>query len=126
MRIGIEHVAVFAKDTKALSDWYKEVFDCKVVYDSGKGTYFIAFEDNSMIEFCTASTENIPSELTAPGLRHIAISVDDFDVLADRVRKTGAQIISEPVVNEKGVGTMFFRDPEGNILHLISRKTPLV
>ncbi|MBQ8525549.1 MAG: VOC family protein [Clostridia bacterium] len=126
MKIGIEHIAIFAKDTKALSDWYKDLFDGEVVYDNGKGTYFIAFADKSMIEFCKASTENVPTELSVAGIRHIAISVDDFEVLVDRVKKTGAEIITDAVVNDKGVGTMFFRDPEGNILHLISRKTPLV
>lgn len=126
MKIGIEHVAVFAKDSKALTDWYKNLFDCEIVFETGTGIYFIAFADKSMMEICPASTVNVPTELTIAGIRHIAISVDDFDMLADRVRKTGAEIISDAVVNENGVGTMFFRDPEGNILHLISRKTPLV
>lgn len=126
MKIGIEHVAIFAKDTKALSDWYKEIFDGEVVYDNGKGTYFIAFEDKSMIEFCKASSDAVPTELSDGGLRHIAISVDDFEMLVDRVKKAEVEIITDAVVNEKGIGTMFFRDPEGNILHLISRVTPLV
>ena len=31
MITGIEHVAIFAKDTKKLSDWYVEMFDGKIV-----------------------------------------------------------------------------------------------
>ena len=126
MKIGIEHIAIYAKDTKKLSDWYKDIFDGEVVYDNGKGTYFIAFSDKSMIEFCSSDSENIPTELTVPGIRHIAISVDDFDLLVDRVKKTGVEILKDAVVSDKGIGTMFFRDIEGNILHLISRKTPLI
>ncbi len=126
MKIGIEHIAIYAKDTKSLSDWYKNVFDGEVVYDNGKGTYFIAFSDKSMIEFCLADTDNVPTELTVPGIRHIAISVDNFDELVCRVKAQNVEILKDAVVSDKGIGTMFFRDPEGNILHLISRKTPLV
>jgi catechol 2,3-dioxygenase-like lactoylglutathione lyase family enzyme len=126
MKIGIEHIAIYAKDTKKLSDWYKQIFDGEVVYDNGKGTYFIAFSDKSMIEFCSSEAENVPTELTVPGIRHIAISVDDFETLVDKVKAQGVEILKDATVTDKGIGTMFFRDPEGNILHLISRKTPLI
>ncbi len=126
MKIGIEHIAIYAKDTKKLSDWYKNVFDGEVVYDNGKGTYFIAFSDKSMIEFCSSESDNVPTALTVPGIRHIAISVDDFDALVEKVKGENVEILKDANVSDKGIGTMFFRDPEGNILHLISRKTPLI
>ena len=75
-----------------------------------------------------ADSENIPTELSVPGIRHIAFSVDpsEFEALSEKVSNSGAEILKPAVMNEKGVGTMFFRDIEGNILHLISRKAPLV
>ena len=87
MKFGIEHIAIFAKDTKALSDWYKDLFDGEVVYDNGKGTYFIAFSDKSMIEFCCAPEENVPTETNVAGIRHIAISVDDFDAAVEKINE---------------------------------------
>ena len=126
MITGIEHFAIFAKDTKKLSDWYVDMFEGEIVYDNGKGTYFVAFADKSMIEFCTASTENVPTELEIAGLRHIALSVDDFDGAVKKVKDAGVEIIKDAAVAANGIGTMFFRDPEGNILHFIARPTPLV
>lgn len=124
--IGIEHIAIFAKDTKVLSGWYKDMFDGEIVYDNGKGTYFVAFADKSMIEFCTADDENVPTELSMAGIRHIAISTDDFDTLTKKVIESGVEILKPATVSDKGIGTIFFRDIEGNILHLISRPQPLV
>ena len=124
--IGIEHIAIFAKDTKVLSGWYKDMFDGEIVYDNGKGTYFVAFADKSMIEFCTADEENVPTELSMAGIRHIAISTDDFDTLTKKVIESGVEILKPATVSDKGIGTIFFRDIEGNILHLISRPQPLV
>lgn len=127
MITGIEHIAIYANDTKALSDWYVNMFDGEIVYDNGKGTYFVAFKDKSMIEFCKNTDEN--NELTAldkPGIRHIALSVDNFDEAVAKVKGAEVEILKDAVVTEKGIGTMFFRDPEGNILHFISRVTPLI
>ncbi|MBQ6907274.1 MAG: VOC family protein [Clostridia bacterium] len=128
MEIGIEHIAIFAKDTKKLTDWYKNLFDCKTVYENGKGTYFLAFSDKSMIEFCTCEEHNISAELSAPGIRHIALSVneEDFKVLEEKIKNSETEILKPAQINDKGVGTMFFRDIEGNILHLMLRKTPLI
>ena len=127
MITGIEHVAIYAKDTKALSDWYCRVFDGTIVYDNGKGTYFVAFSDKSMIEFCKNPQEdNLPTELEAPGIRHIALSTDNFDQAVAKVKGEKVEILKDAVISDKGIGTMFFRDPEGNILHLISRVKPLI
>lgn len=127
MITGIEHIAIFAKDTKALSDWYVNMFDGKIVYDNGKGTYFVAFSDKSMIEFCSNSEQdNELTDLEKPGVRHIALSVDNFDAAVEGVKKSGVEILKDAAVAPNGIGTMFFRDPEGNILHFISRPNPLV
>lgn len=127
MITGIEHVAIYSKDTKKLSDWYVNLFDGEIVYDNGKGTYFVAFKNKSLIEFCLNETgENEPTEIEAHGIRHIALSVDDFDGAVQKIKVAGVEILKDAAVSAKGVGTMFFRDIEGNILHIIARPNPLV
>jgi len=127
MITGIEHFAIFAKDSKKLTEWYVENLNAKIVFQNDAGVYFIAFSDKSMIEICpNVDEENIPTKLNAPGLRHVALSVDNFEEAVERVRSLGVEIVEEPVTFPNGVGTMFFRDIEGNILHLISRKTSLI
>lgn len=123
----IEHFAIFAKDSKKLANWYVENLNAKIVFQNDAGMYFIAFSDKSMIEICpNADEENIPTKLNAPGLRHVALAVDNFEEVVELVRSLGVEIVEEPATFPNGVGTMFFRDIEGNILHLISRKTPLI
>lgn len=127
MKFGIEHIAIIAKDTKLLTDWYIKMFDTDVVYDNGKGTIFLAFSDKSMIEFIPC--EEAESELLAPkrqGVRHIAISVDDFDASVERLMAENVVVVTPPATSAKGISTFFFRDIEGNILHLICRPAPLV
>ncbi len=127
MKIGIEHVGIFSEDTVKLKDWYIEMFDWKVVYDNGKGTYFLKADDGGMIEFVKSEIDGGSHDMKATGLRHLAISVEkeDFDALAKKLENAGVKVLTAAVVSEKGIGTMFFEDPDGNVLHLISRPSPL-
>jgi catechol 2,3-dioxygenase-like lactoylglutathione lyase family enzyme len=127
LKFGIEHLAIIAKDTKKLTDWYTKMFDTEVVYDNGKGTIFLAFSDKSMIEFIPAEEEGTtnPNPKRA-GVRHIAISVDEFDESVAKLKEAGVEVLTDAATSAKGISTFFFRDIEGNVLHLIKRPTPLV
>ncbi|MBR6524236.1 MAG: VOC family protein [Clostridia bacterium] len=127
MITGIEHIAVCAKDTLALKDWYVKMFDFKVVYDNGKGTYFVAAPDGSMIEIIAADKDLGKNEPADSGVRHFALSVteDGFEKMVRKLKAEGVEIVTD-VKEKNGIKTFFFRDIEGNIFHLIYRPQPLV
>ena len=126
--LGIEHVGIVSYDTAALKDWYMKVFGGKVVYDNGKGTYFLQFADGSMIEFVAAQSEKPDDVERSAGIRHIAfgVSSEAFDeivpVLKADERVEEVHDVSE---NANGLKTYWYRDIEGNFCHLIYRPTPL-
>ena len=127
MITGIEHIAVCAKDTAALKDWYVKMFDFKVVYDNGKGTFFVAAPDGSMIEIIAADKDMGKNEPNDSGVRHFALSVTDdgFDKMVEKLKAEGVEVVTD-VKEKNGIKTFFFRDIEGNIFHLIYRPNPLV
>jgi len=124
---GIEHIAIFSHNTAALKDWYMAMFDFVQVYDNGKGTYFLKAQDGAMLEFVTADgdPEGAPNARAA-GIRHLAIGVctDGFDNMVQKLRDAKVEVVTE-TSDAKGVKTFFFRDIDGNVLHLIARLTPL-
>ncbi len=126
MVTGIEHFAIISEDTKRLSDWYKRVFNLECVYDNGKGTYFLAFPDKSMIEFITAEHHAQKPEEKLAGVRHIAFTCDDFAKTVELLKNEGVEIIHDAATSSKGISTFFFRDIDGNVMHLIDRPEPLV
>lgn len=127
MITGIEHIAVCAKDTAKLKDWYVKMFDFKVVYDNGKGTYFVAAPDGSMIEIIAADKDMGKNEPNDSGVRHFALSVTDdgFDDMVEKLKAEGVEVVTD-AKEKNGIKTFFFRDIEGNIFHLIYRPNPLV
>jgi len=122
MVTGIEHVAIFSKDTAKLKDWYISMFDFTQVYDNGKGTYFLKAQDGAMLEFVTADEDCLDKGVKTAGVRHLAIGVSDFEGMVKKLE--GVEVITPPA-ESKGVKTFFFRDIDGNILHLICREKPL-
>ena len=126
---GIEHIAIASYDTAALKDWYIEMFGGKVVYDNGKGTYFLQFADGSEIEFVSAQQDKPEDTEKTAGIRHIAFAVTPkaFDESVPKL-KADARVteIHDVSENAKGIKTYWFRDIEGNYAHLIYRPDPLI
>jgi catechol 2,3-dioxygenase-like lactoylglutathione lyase family enzyme len=129
MVLGIEHVAVVSHDTAALKDWYLHMFGGEIVYDNGKGTYFLAFPNGDMIEFVTATADKPEDVEKSAGIRHIALAVDSdsFDALVPLLKADDrVEEVHDVSENAAGLKTYWFKDIEGNFMHLIYRPTPLV
>ncbi len=125
MITGVEHIAIYAKDSTALKDWYQKLFDFELVYDNNKGTYFLKVADGTTLEICQQTEEAGEFTPTKGGVRHIAFYVDDFEEMVDRIKAAGAEVVTDAKVSASGVKTFFFKDLDGNIMHLINRATPL-
>ncbi len=120
---GIEHFAIASPDPRQLVDFYITHLGFAVTYEYA-GNYFIEAKDGALIEIIPAEGEPPVNQMRTPGLRHIALAVDDFDAAHSKLREQGIHFEGEPYENQ-GNRLVFFRDPDGNLLHLIKREKPL-
>jgi glyoxylase I family protein len=120
---GIEHAAIAAKDVERLAAFYVQTLGFAVNH-RGKSAIFVKASDGSMIEIIPADGD--PSEATpqTPGLRHLALTVTGYEAECERLTAAGVAFLEPPLI-KGGNKVVFFRDPEGNILHLIERPEPL-
>lgn len=116
-------MAIASPDPPALAQWYVDHLNFVINYQSPR-TVFVKAPDGSMIEITASEGERVEQSLKQPGLRHLALTVDDFDLTYNALKSKGVRFLDEPS-DKKGVKTVFFTDPEGNVLHLIQRETPL-
>lgn len=123
MILGLEHAAIASPDPQKLAQWYVEHLGFLINYSSGR-TVFVKAPNGSMIEIITAEGARAPQTMKDPGLRHLAIAVDDFDEAYRRLQAKGVRFLGEPATT-KGNRVVFFTDLDGNFLHLIQRETPL-
>ena len=127
MILGFEHFAIAALDSKTLADWYIQMFGLRVVYDNGKQppTFLLKAPDGTVIEILpAASGAKTDYRLTEAGFRHLAVTVDDYEAAEAHLRKQGVSDFIERRETSSSK-LLFFRDPEGNILHLMWREKPL-
>ena len=120
---GIEHFAIASPNPKRLAEWYVANLDFEISFEYA-GNYFVEAQNGSLIEIIPAEGERLETGMRTPGLRHIAISVDDFDTAFDQLKAQGVKFEGEPYTNA-GNKLVFFADADGNLVHLIKREKPL-
>lgn len=123
MFTGIEHFAIASPNPKRLADWYVSQLEFEITFEYA-GNYFVNAKNGGLIEIIPSTGERPDAGLRTPGLRHIAIAVDDFDAACGQLRGQGVKFEGEPYTNE-GNRLVFFTDPDGNLIHLIQRAKPL-
>ena len=126
MVTGIEHTAIASPDPHRLADWYVEHLDFVINYRSSNSkTVFVKAADGSMLEIIESNAAQRPAlDMKAPGLRHLAITVTDFDAVYERLKRKAVPFLTEPE-KKAGNSLVFFTDADGNILHLLQREKPL-
>jgi glyoxylase I family protein len=120
---GLEHTAIASPNPERLANWYRDTLEFVInfVYD---GNYFVRAKNGSMLEIIPSEGDRAPQKMKDPGLRHLAVEVEDFDAAHALLRSKGVKFLTEAYENQ-GNRLVFFEDADGNILHLISRPKPL-
>jgi len=120
---GIEHTAIAANDIGQLASWYVDVLGFTINYQS-ESAIFVKAPDGTMIELIRADAARGDQTMKTQGIRHLALTVRDFDAAYTRLKEKNVSFVTEPD-ERKGNRIVFFTDPEGNYLHLLQRATPL-
>ena len=120
---GLEHTAIASPDPRKLAQWYVDHLEFIINYEYG-GNYFVKAANGTMLEIIPARAAAAPPQFDDPGIRHLAILVDDFDAAHRHLQDAGVGFLSEPL-SKQGNRLLFFADGDGNILHIIHREKPL-
>jgi catechol 2,3-dioxygenase-like lactoylglutathione lyase family enzyme len=129
---GVDHVAIAARDSKTLAQWYCEVLGLRVLFDNGKEspTYLVGGDMGGVVEIMPDNGEKRTAHQPLdPGIRHIAFRVRDFDATYGALESSAAEGkvlgLMPPGPAAGGGRIAFFNDPEGNLLQIVSRDTEL-
>ena len=123
MITGVEHIAIASFSPHQLAHWYVENLGFTQLMDSGK-TVYVKAPNGVVLEFVYAETQPGSPSMRDAGIRHIALSVSDLEAAGEELKTRRIKFEGEPI-ELPGLRLHFFRDPEGNFLHLVERSTPL-
>jgi glyoxylase I family protein len=125
MAVKIEHFGIYAKDSEALSNWYRDILGFTVVRKLEKygrpPIYFLESSEGGQIEILPTTKERRKRELEEPGFSHIGIVIDNFEKYASYLESKGITLHGVRVTSQ-GWKIGYFRDPEGNTLQIVEQK----
>lgn len=119
---GIEHTAIATEHPETLAGWYERNLEMPIVQRFGEHV-FVRANDGSMLEFIPSEGNAVETAMRTPGIRHLAVKVDDFEAGVKDLESKGIEIVQ--FVEAGSIRLAFFLDPERNILHLIHRGEPI-
>ena len=120
---GLEHTAIASPDPLRLAQWYVDYLEFHINFEYA-GNYFVKAANGTMLEIIPSEGDRAQQKMKDPGIRHLAIAVDNFDVAHEQLKAKSVKFLGEPFTTQ-GNRLVFFSDADGNILHLIEREKPL-
>ncbi len=128
----IDHPAISCRDVEAMSRWYCTNLGMRTIASNGQSPpsvllgYDAKVSGGAMIELMPAKDAGPDQAKVArfqPGLRHLAIRVNDSEAAYRQLASAGVEFLFEPIDGAVGGGKIVsFRDPEGNELQIVERK----
>jgi catechol 2,3-dioxygenase-like lactoylglutathione lyase family enzyme len=120
---GLEHTALASPDPEKLAKWYVDHLEFRVNHRYG-GNVFVRAADGSMLEIIPGEGPRENQNLKTPGIRHLAVTVEDFDAAYENLKGKGVNFVTD-LLNMGGNRLVFFTDLDGNYIHLLKRPAPL-
>ena len=126
MFLGLEHTAIASPNPEKLAHWYVDHLGFQINF-AYLGNFFVKGPNGAVIEIIPSEGSRPPQNMANnknPGIRHLAIAVDDFNAAWEHLKGLKVNFLGEPF--DLGANRLvFFNDGDGNLVHLIKRATPL-
>lgn len=119
---AIDYTVIFVRDMGAMQHFYQNVLGFVLLrelspnwieYQVGCNTLTLARPSR------TAADAPVPSGTAALQLA-FKVSMAEVDQCADELRRHGVELVSPPTDQDFGHRTVFFRDPDGNLLEVFA------
>jgi len=125
MSYTIEHVSLRCRDMEGSIDFFRRMFDAKVILrrtpGEGRRIVFLRIGD-SMLELMEMGSPSEPVDaLNHLGVHHIGIKTEDFEAAYRDLKAKGATFVGEPFEPTPGIKLAFLREPNGAVIELVQR-----
>jgi glyoxylase I family protein len=124
MIFSIEHLGLAARNTPSLRDWYINTLGAELLFSNNENppAFLLRLPGGAIIEIYPAHDQiDSTSNNRLAGWRHIALRVDSIETARAKLESRGVHFHEAPKPAGGGGRVLFFKDEEGNLLHLVER-----
>jgi len=115
--VGLRHVALRVRDVRAARAFYGEVFGMRVVWEPDARNVYLSSGDDNL------ALHEEPGATPGGALDHLGFVVAtpaDVYAAADALRARGVPLVHEPAVHRDGSVSCYCRDPDGNLVQILT------
>jgi catechol 2,3-dioxygenase-like lactoylglutathione lyase family enzyme len=117
---AIDYSVIFVRDMAAMRRFYQDILGFELLRELSPGWIEYRVGPNTLAlarPSLTAADTPTPSGSAALQLA-FKVSAADVDQCAEELRRKGIELVSPPTDRTFGHRTLFFRDPDGNLLEV--------
>jgi catechol 2,3-dioxygenase-like lactoylglutathione lyase family enzyme len=119
---AIDYTVIFVRDMAAMRSFYEDVLGFPLLRELSPGWIEYRLGDNTLalarpsLTAADAATPNGSASLQLA----FKVSAPEVDQCADELVRHGLDLLSPPTDRPFGHRTLFFRDPDGNLLEVFA------
>lgn len=117
---AIDYTVIFVRDMAAMRYFYERILGFSVARELSPGWIEYRIGDNTLTlarPGRTAADVPVPAGTAALQLA-FRVSAPEVDLCAEELQRNGVALLSPPTDQAFGHRTLFFRDPDGNLLEV--------
>ncbi|MDB5632635.1 MAG: glyoxalase [Tardiphaga sp.] len=119
---AIDYTVIFVRDMAAMRRFYEDILGFPLLRELSPGWIEYRVGGNTLAlarPSLTAADAPTPSGSAALQLA-FKVTADEVDACADQLMRQGVNLLSPPTDQVFGHRTLFFRDPDGNLLEVFA------
>jgi catechol 2,3-dioxygenase-like lactoylglutathione lyase family enzyme len=119
---AIDYTVVFVRDLAAMRRFYEDVLRFPLLRELSPGWIEYRLGDNTLaLARPNLTRADLPTPQGSASLQlAFKVSPPDVDRCADELLRHGVDLLSPPTDQPFGHRTLFFRDPDGNLLEVFA------
>ena len=119
---AIDYTVIFVRDMGAMRRFYEDILGLSLLRELSPGWIEYRVGDNTLAlarPSLTAADAPTPNRSASLQLA-FKVSAPEVDQCADELMRQGIDLLSPPTDQTFGHRTLFFRDPDGNLLEIFA------
>ena len=119
---AIDYTVIFARDMAAMRRFYEDVLGFPLLRELSPGWIEYRVGDNTLaLARPSRTAADVPTPTGSASLQlAFKVSALQVDRCADELVRQGVALLSPPTDQDFGHRTLFFRDPDGNLLEVFA------
>jgi catechol 2,3-dioxygenase-like lactoylglutathione lyase family enzyme len=119
---AIDYTVIFARDMAAMRRFYEDVLGFPLLRELSPGWIEYRVGDNTLtLARPSRTAADVPTPTGSASLQlAFKVSLSEVDRCAAELVRQGVELLSPPTDQAFGHRTVFFRDPDGNLLEVFA------